>query len=306
MTTPALVAAVLVALGVGVAAGTAIGTFRGRARVRRLSEGLEQMAGGNYGHRIILAGDDEAARAAMQANTLADAVQRDLEAASARERARVRLLANISHDLRTPITSIAGYVDAIERGLGEEPARYLSVIASKTDELAQLTDDLFYEARLESGDLDLKLRAIDLAEATRRCLLGFEPQLTAEGVRAEIDVPDGTCAVQGDPSAIDRILSNIVSNALRHGAGMSVFAVSLVQDGSGCRVSIANDGPPLPDDAEQLFERGVTGPAGGAGLGLSIARDLAERMRGSITAANRPDGRVIFALTLPRATETPR
>ena len=92
-------------------------------------------------------GSDEYSRMADDLNRLADDVQVERETAAARDEARRRLFANISHDLRTPITSIAGYVDALQRGLGDEPERYLAVIRAKVDELAQLTDDLFYAAQ---------------------------------------------------------------------------------------------------------------------------------------------------------------
>jgi signal transduction histidine kinase len=106
--------------------------------------------------------------------------------------------------------------------------------------------------------------------------------------------------VEGDRSAISRILSNLVSNSVRHGTTPTSLTVALNEAPGTCEVVISNDGPPLPDDVEALFERGVAGPAGGTGLGLSIARELAERMGGSVSAANGPDRLVSFSLTMPR------
>jgi signal transduction histidine kinase len=269
-----------------------------------VADGVVELASGNLAHRIILAGDDEAARVAENLNDFADAVQREREAAASRDEARRLLLANISHDLRTPITSIAGYVDALQRGLGDEPERYLAVIRAKTDELAGLTDDLFYEARLESGDLELRLRVLDLAEAVRRSILGFEQQLAGKGVSVDVSIPEHGCPVDADPSAVDRILSNILSNALRHGEGMTALTVRMVERDDGYTVRVSNDGAPLPDDAARLFERGVAGPSGGAGLGLSIARELAERMDASVTAENNAAG-VTFTLAFPRPSVSP-
>ncbi|HEY5506504.1 MAG TPA: histidine kinase dimerization/phospho-acceptor domain-containing protein, partial [Coriobacteriia bacterium] len=143
---------ILLALAVALAAGYAIGTLRGRARLTRLGDSIAEMARGNLAHRAILPGSDEAARVAEGLNALADSVQAEREATAARDAAQRRLLANISHDLRTPIASIAGYTDALQRGLGDDPERFLAVIAAKAEDLAQLTDDLFYAARIDAGD----------------------------------------------------------------------------------------------------------------------------------------------------------
>jgi signal transduction histidine kinase len=267
--------------------------------VRRVAEGVAELARGNLAHRIILPGSDDVSRIAEGVNTLADAMQTEREAASGRDEAQRRLLANVSHDLRTPIASVAGYVDALQRGLGDDPDRYLSIIAAKTGELAELTDDLFYEARLDSGDLELKLAPLDLAEAVRRAVLGFEPQLAARSVAVAIDIPERACVVHADVSAIARILDNLMSNALRHARDMTVFSVAVTHEGDTCSVRLVNDGAELPADTERLFERGVAGAGGGAGLGLSIARELADRMGASVGIERIGTGTVALELGFP-------
>ncbi|MFA5844503.1 MAG: HAMP domain-containing sensor histidine kinase [Coriobacteriia bacterium] len=300
MTWPLLLA-IAAALVAAFSAGLAVGLLRTRARMRRVSEGIAELAAGNLAHRIILPGGDEAACMAEDVNRLADAIQVEREAASSCDASRRLLLANVSHDLRTPITSIAGYVDALQRGLGDEPDRYLAVIGAKADELAQLTDDLFYEARLDAGDLTLKRSRLDLAEAVRRSVLGFEPQLVGMGVRVDVDIPEDPCFVEADPSAVTRILSNLVANGVRHGEGMTAFSVAMLSLDADHVVRVGNDGPRLPEDASHLFERGATGTGGGAGLGLSIARELAERMGATVVAENTSEGGVAFTLTFPKA-----
>jgi len=290
----------VVALSAALAAGFALGTMRGRERLTRLGDSIGELARGNLAHRAILPGDDDAARVAEGLNALADSIQAEREMTAARDAAQRRLLANISHDLRTPIASIAGYTDALQRGLGDEPERFLAVIAAKAEDLAQLTDDLFYAARIDAGDLELKSGPVDLAEAVRRSVLGFEPQLTGAGAHVDVRVPDARCLVEGDPSALARILSNLVANSVRHGGGATTLAVEM-SDRDGSRVvTISNDGPRLPDDTEHLFTRGVTGSSGGTGLGLAIARELSERMGGSVNACNTPEGLVTFTLVMPR------
>jgi len=290
----AAVCGLAIGLGIGIASGAGA-----RARMARIREATQKFAAGNLGHRVMLPGHDDAARSAEDLNTLADAVQREREAAAARDTAQRQLLANISHDLRTPITSIAGYVDALQRGLGDDPERYLAVIAAKTGELAELTDDLFYEARLDAGDLELKRIRVDLAEAVRRAVLGFESQFASRGVRVETDIPEEGCPVEADASAVTRILGNLVSNALRHGEGMTTFSVTVAAEHGGCCVRLVNDGARMPADVERLFERGVAGAGGGAGLGLSIARDLAERMGATVDVELIGSDAVAFVLAFP-------
>ena len=260
---------------------------------------MQELAEGNFAHRVIMPGSDELSRMAEDLNRLADDVQVQRESAAARDEARRRLFANISHDLRTPITSIAGYVDALQRGLGDEPERYLVVIRAKVDELAQLTDDLFYAARLDAGDLRLALVQFDLAEAVRRSVLGFEPELAAMNVRVELSIPDRPCLVAADPSAIARILSNLISNSVRHSESMTAFTVDMTASERDFTIRLVNDGSSLPPDIGRLFERGVSGPGGGTGLGLSIARELAERMGATVSAQNTRDGGAAFILVFP-------
>lgn len=284
------------------AGGVALGRRRGRARLRRVEEGIAELVSGNSAHRVILPGADDATRISVGVNQLADAFQADREAARARDDARRRLLANISHDLRTPITSIAGYVDALQRGLGDEPGRYLGVIGGKVDELAQLSDDLFYAARIAAGDLELPLVPLDLAEAVRRSVLGFERELAVLGVRVDLAIPEDPCVVVANASAVARILSNLISNSVRHSEGMTAFGVTMQCGTAEHRVQVTNDGSRLPAAAEHLFERGVAGPQGGAGLGLSIARELAEHMGATVSAENAAGGGVTFTLAFPSAT----
>ena len=296
---------VVLAAGVALVVGAALGVGiprRGRSRIRRIRDGVAELARGNLGHRIILPGGDDAARIAADVNAMADAFQHERETAGARDAAQRQLLANISHDLRTPIASIAGYVDALQRGLGDDPERYLGVIAAKTEELAQLTDDLFYEARLDAGDLELKHSRFDLAETVRRSILGFEPQLAGRDLRVSVDIPEAACDVRGDPSAVTRILGNLVSNALRHGDAMTELCIALADEGDTYVVRLVNDGAELPADVERLFERGVAGSGGGAGLGLAIARELAARMGADIGVTRSGSGRATFAVTFPKPT----
>lgn len=296
-----LAAALAAAFAFGLGAGLLTGV-RYRRRMTVLRDGVAELTRGNVAHRIIIPGDDGVTRMAEQVNAFADTVQAEREAAAARDKAQRQLMTNISHDLRTPIASVAGYVDALQRGLGDDPERYLSIIGTKTDELAELTDDLFYEARLDAGDIELTATRLDLAEAVRRAILGFEGQLAGRGVRVCVELPEKACMVDADSSALARILGNLISNALRHAERMTSLTASLTECGERYQLRFGNDGAVVPEDAERLFERGMAGAGGGSGLGLSIARELAGRMGGTVGLERPGGGEVALRLSFPKAT----
>lgn len=306
------VAAAVCAVAVIAFLGWAYAMYRLRAlaiRLGKVDSAVERMTGGNLAARAVLPGNDPAARLADSVNDLAAHVQAEREAELQRAASQRRLLTNVAHDLRTPITSIAGYVGALRQGIGkaEDRERYLAIIAQKTEELVALVDDLFYKARLDSGDLALATERVDLAELVRQVVLGFAPQLEAAGVRVSISIPDERCEVTANETALRRVFSNIISNSLRHGADKTAFGVDLSREGGSYLVTVWDDGQGLsPEALSRVFERGAdpdaAGRAGGAGLGLAIARELVEKSGGSISATSVPRQRTAFSVSLPASS----
>ncbi len=295
-----LVASLAVALAIGGVTG-GIAAWRQQRSLRRISEGLADLLGGHDARRIVVPEGGLAGRIADDVNELAERFRVERDARASREEAHRRLLANISHDLRTPLTAIAGYADALARGLGDDPERYLAVLSAKTAELSRLTDDLFYLTRMDAGDISLERAPIDLAEEVAAALLVYEAELEASGAEVTVSLPDERCLVLGDALATRRVVGNLISNSLRHAAGMRSFAVTVSRSpGDGCRVEIADDGSGFSSAPERLFERGAT-EGGGTGLGLAIASGLATRMGGTLRAASEPGVRTAFTLELPGA-----
>jgi signal transduction histidine kinase len=269
-----------------------------QSALQRVVEGLDELARGNLAHRVS-PGSSETAELATAVNRLAESLQAARSDALRREEAHRQLISNLSHDLRTPITSIAGYVDALQRGIGEDPARHLDIIAMKTAELTRLADDLFYLSRLDAGDLRLTLMPVDVSEVARRCLLGFEHELRSRGIDVVVEIPDATCGVVADEAALGRVIGNFVANSLKHARSMRTLGVTVGHDGGGCVVTVWDDGEGFPKGVAELLERGSSvGPGGGAGLGLSIAHELSARMgatlRVSSVAGERTSVTVLF------------
>jgi two-component system phosphate regulon sensor histidine kinase PhoR len=297
------------ALAVVAATGVAylVERLRRQSALRRVTEGLDELARGNLAHRVVAPGPGETAELASAVNRLAEAMQASRSDVLRREEAHSQLISNLSHDLRTPITSIAGYVDALQRGVGDDPARHLDIIAMKTAELTRLADDLFYLTRLDAGDLSLTLAPVDVAEAARRCLLGFEHELRSRGIDVVVEIPDATCVVVADEAALGRVIGNFVANSLKHARTMRSLGVTVDREGDGCAVTVWDDGEGFPKGVAELLERGTSvGPGGGAGLGLSIAHELSARMgatlRVSSVAGERTSVTVLFPATTSART----
>ena len=274
--------------------------LRRQSALQRAIEGLDELSRGNLVHRVVAPGSGETAELGTAVNRLAEAMQTTRSDALRREEAHRQLISNLSHDLRTPITSIAGYVDALQRGIGEDPDRHLDIIAIKTAELARLADDLFYLTRLDAGDLSLTLAPVDVSEVARQCLLGFEHELRSREIDVVVEIPDATCIVVADEAALGRVIGNLVANSLKHARSMRSLGVGVVHDGDGCAVTVWDDGEGFPRGVVELLERGTSvGPGGGTGLGLSIAHELSARMgaalRVSSVAGERTSVTVVFS-----------
>jgi signal transduction histidine kinase len=279
ITATSLIAGLALAIVAAVGVVYLVERLHRQSALRRVAEGLDELARGNLVHRVVAPGSGETAELASAVNRLAEAMQASRSDALRREEAHSQLISNLSHDLRTPITSIAGYVDALQRGIGDDPARHLDIIAMKTAELTRLADDLFYLTRLDAGDLSLTLAPIDVSEVARRCLLGFEHELRSRGVDVVVEIPDATCVVVADEAALGRVIGNFVANSLKHARSMRTLGVSVASEGDGCAVTVWDDGEGFPKGVAELLERGTSvGPGGGAGLGLSIAHELSARM----------------------------
>ncbi len=306
-----MIPATVIIVGLALATVLALGIAYVADRLRRRSamqpviDGLGELARGNLVHRVVTHGPSEVTELATAVNRLADAMQEARSDALRREQAHTQLISNLSHDLRTPITSITGYVDALQRGLGEDPERHLAIIATKTAELSRLADDLFYLARLDAGDLSLSLVPVDASEVARRSLLGFEFDLRSREIDVVAGIPEATCVVMADEAALGRVIGNLVANSLKHARSMRSLGVTVEHSAEGCAVTVWDDGEGFPKGVPELLERGTSvGPGGGAGLGLSIAHELSARMGATLRVRSVAGERTSVTLLFPPSVPT--
>lgn len=205
-------------------------------------------------------------------------------------------VAGMSHDLRTPLTAICGYLDLLEgEGLGGDAARYLALIRSRTDHLRELTEEFFQYAVSISGKAP-EMDEVRLDRALEESLAAWYAVLSAREIAPEVSLPDAPVVRRLDAAALSRVLGNILSNAVKYSAGD--LAVSLDSAGT---LTFSNSAPGMTQVlAQQLFDRYFTLETGrhAAGLGLSIARQLTEQLGGTISAQCQ-DGRLTVTVHFP-------
>ena len=203
---------------------------------------------------------------------------------------------NISHDLRTPLTAICGYLDLLEReDLSPETERYLALIANRVEAMKQLTGELFrYSVILSAGEV--ALADVDMVSVLEESIAGFYGPLKERGIEPVIDLPDEAVVRQLDRAMLSRVFDNVLSNALKYSAGDLRIVMS-----AGGEIRFTNTAPDLDDvQVGRLFDRFFTVAAAreSTGLGLSIAKTLVERRGGTIAAEYRSEVltiRVIFS-----------
>ena len=268
--------------------------------LERLRAASSALARGDLAARAPEAGPSEVAELAASFNEMAANLEELFDA-------RRQLVAWASHDLRTPLASIQAMLEALEDGLAE-PEQYLPAMREQVRTLGVLVEDLFELARIDAGVLSLEIKDAALAGLVESCLRGLEAEAEARKVtlRAEIDGPG--LRVRCAPDKVERVLYNLLTNALRHTPSDGSVAVLVEPLAEEVQVTVEDTGEGLASDSlRRAFDhfwrgdRARSRDRGGAGLGLAIARGLVEAQGGRIWAENRPDGGARVSFTLPAA-----
>ena len=295
-----------------VALSLVVGSWYARRLARplvRLSAELQTAAAGDFSHRIPVTGKDEFAVLAAAYNHLAerlDAAQRERDRT---EQARRDLVANISHDLRTPLTSVRGFAEALADPAADEAdrQRYAKLVAGRISELDSLLGDLLELSRLQALP-ELKRKPADLPELVREQVIALMPQIEAAGLAVEVDLPDDLPPVPLDGRLVGRALQNLLANAVLHSGGASRIGVALFRSGDGVTLEVSDDGQGIPaGELPMLFERYYQGSSAtnrqwGTGLGLAIVRQIAENHGGTVSVRTAEGQGTTFSLRLPQVS----
>lgn len=239
----------------------------------------------------------------------------DVNHRGAVERARLEksmrsMLSNISHDLKTPLTVVLGYIETIlqdETMPAEERERLLHRIHDKAGEVIILMNNFFDLAKLESGDMEITLSRIDLGEICRKNILSFYEIISTKGSEVEIELPDEPLFIMGNEEALDRVLSNLLSNAIAYGDAGGILGLRLFSDDQKAYLEVWDRGKGITEDhQDKVFERLYTLEDSrnrdyqGSGLGLTITKRLTEQMHGNITLTSKPYVKTVFTLSFRR------
>jgi signal transduction histidine kinase len=283
------------------AIGAAIWLGRSIARpIERLRRASSAVSGGHLGARASEEGPAEIADLARSFNEMAVNLESLFDA-------RRQLVAWASHDLRTPLASMQAMIEALEDGLAE-PERYLPAMREQVQILGRLIDDLFELARIDAGALTIEIREAALGGLVESCLRGVEAEAEAKQIHLGAQISRSVPTVRCAPDQVERVLYNLLTNALRHTPSDGSVAIVVEPFAEEVQVSVEDTGEGIPLDAERRIfdrfwrgDRARTPGRAGAGLGLAIARGLVEAQGGRIWAENRPGGGARVSFTLPAA-----
>jgi two-component system OmpR family sensor kinase len=264
-------------------------------RVNRLELAAQQVAAGDFEHPIAVDSSDELGQLAVTFNQM----QRQL---ALLESTREKFIATASHELRTPVFSLGGFVELLEdEDLDEDTRRrFLEQVKDQVERLRKLSVDLLDLSRLESGSLELRPEQVDLGELTRSVSGEFEPALVQHDSHLELRFASRTIEAQCDPVRVAQIMRILIDNALTHTPPGRRIVVTAARSDGHVRLAVRDDGDGIESTAlARIFEPFFTGDdVQGSGLGLAIASELAERMSGRLLVHSEP-GQTIFTLELP-------
>jgi signal transduction histidine kinase len=290
-----------------------------RRRLRELENAARTFGAGDLSARAPERGGDEIAAVARAFNTMADDLAARAEALAAADRLRRQLLADVSHELNTPVTAMRGYLETLAMSeLQLDPAtraRYLAIVGDETARLERLIGDLLELARLEGGGGTLRIEAVPVADLFERVRARHERSASEAGVSLDVAIAAGADTVAAARDRLEQALQTLAANAIRFapaGTTVRLAAARSPGDEDRVRLSVEDEGPGIaPEHLPHVFDRfykvdwARTGTVSGSGLGLSIVKAIVERHGGRITAQSRP-GRTIFELTLPGSRSNAR
>jgi two-component system OmpR family sensor kinase len=309
---PTLVWFALGLLGAG-AAVTALLIFRPtHNRLRALEEAASALGQGQTDVRAVEGGGDEVSSLARTFNQMARDLETRARALADSDRARRQLLADVSHELMTPLTAIRGYTETLSMpDLPIEPAsraRYLEIIGEETQKLEALIGDLLELARLEGGGGTLAFAQVSVADLFGRIADRHGPTIRERRLTLVRRIEPDDLTAWGDAGRLEQALQNLAANALRHTPGGGTVELAARSAGDGVQLTVSDSGTGIPPEhLARIFDRfykvdasrTTGGGLSGSGLGLSIVQAIVERHGGAISASNAPGGGAVFEIVLP-------
>ena len=264
---------------------------------------------GDFSTRIPVEGRDEAAQLGKSLNEMAEQLR-------GLEDTRRSFVANVSHELRSPLTSMKGFLEAMQDGTIPEESfpEYIGIVLNETRRMVTLVNDLLDLARIESGTIQLNFEVFDINELIRRTLLTFEARLLENEMEMDVRFAQEQCTVLADPAQIGQVLRNLIDNAIKYSPKGRALSISTYSMRRTVYVTVRDNGIGIPqEDVPHVFDRfykvekaHTPAPQMGSGLGLSIVKRIIESHGQSITVRSARGRGTQFTFTLERASAMKR
>lgn len=281
--------------------------FRVREQISFIKDALEDLKRSNLNRRVLARENDMTKQICYDINEIAISSQAQLIHQKQSEQAYKRLITSLSHDVKTPLASLVGYLEAIESNIvaGKEKDEYLHVAYEKSQHLKHFVENLFEWVKLDSGEQAFHFENTDLNELTRNIIADWVPVLESSDFEYEFTIPETEYPVRMDINAYTRILNNLLQNTITHSEG-SKMALQIVESRQEAKIVIADNGKGISSDNlphifERLYQCDHSRSAKGNGLGLAIAKELVAVHKGTITADSTPGKGTEFIISLPKA-----
>ena len=279
-------------------------------RLRSITAAVGDFAQGNYQQRIESRSGDEMGQLGQAFNQMADTIVATMDKLKRNDNLRRELVANVSHDLRTPLANIQGYLETVlmreDQIDPEERRRFLDIIYHNATMLGRLIDELFELSKLDARQTQPDLEPFSLPELAQDVVMDFRPQADKAQVQLETDFAPDLPFAQADIGMIERVLTNLLENALQYTPGGGRITLRLAPDADGLQVEVADTGQGIPpQDLAHIFDRfyrvdkGRSATSGGTGLGLAIAQKIIQTHGGIIAVESELDQGTTFSFTLP-------
>ena len=269
---------------------------------------LHYIAQGHLEHRIPFRVNGNQQHVITSVNALVDTITQAMQEERASEKSKDELITNVSHDLRTPLTSIIGYLGLIEDHQyqsEEDIVKYSHIAYDKAKQMKNLVEDLFEYTKVQQHGAPVNLMTVDLGQLLEQVGASFELEADKKGMSINVSCEPTPLSITADPEKLGRLFSNLVANALKYGHGASYIHLTAKQLGEKVVITVADDGEKIPaESVKHLFERfyrvesSRNKATGGTGLGLAIVQSIVELHHGSVTARS-DDQETAFVVTLP-------
>lgn len=274
--------------------------------VKRMASAAREFARGKYTTRVPVTTRDEIGELTVAFNNMADSIEKS-------EELRSNFIANVSHELRSPMTSISGFVDGILDGTipPESQEHYLGIVSSEVRRLSRLVSGMLDITRMQAADPSQNGTAFDLCEVVRRAVLAFEARLEEKSLVLDVRLPEEAIYLFGSEDALYQVVYNLVDNAVKFSHPERVISLSVGTHGRDAECSVSNFGPTIPpEELPYIFDRfhktdRSRSETSGLGLGLYIVKTIVSQHHGNIGVTSE-NGCTVFTFRIPQSTRAPK